>query len=86
VHPGYGQLAGGNDQTSRSIAQGIKTSEESNHSFEASGGYTRWVRSRAPTRTKRNRERLVPLQKSATKASKRVLTLPSRLGGYYRGP
>jgi hypothetical protein len=40
------------------------------------------VRSRAPTGTKCNRERLVPLQKSATKASKRVLTLPSRLGGY----
>jgi hypothetical protein len=27
-----------------------------------------------------------PLKKSATKASKRVLTLPSRLGGYCRGP
>jgi hypothetical protein len=39
------------------------------------------VRSRAPTGTKRNRERLVPLQKSATKASKRVLTLPSSRGG-----
>ena len=50
------------------------------------GGYTRRVRSRAPTGTKCNRERLVPLQKSATKASKRVLTLPSRLGGYCRGP
>jgi chromosome segregation ATPase len=36
--------------------------------------------------TKCNRERLVPLQKSVTKASKRVLTLPSRLGGYCRGP
>jgi hypothetical protein len=50
------------------------------------GGYTRWVRSRAPTGTKCNRERPVPLQKSATKASKRVSTLPSRLGGYCRGP
>jgi hypothetical protein len=50
------------------------------------GGYTRRVRSRAPTGTKRIRERLVPLQKSATKASKRMLTLPSRLGGYCRGP
>jgi hypothetical protein len=50
------------------------------------GGYTRRVRSRAPTGTKCNRERPVPLQKSATKASKRVPTLPSRLGGYCRGP
>ena len=50
------------------------------------GGYTRRVRSRAPIGIKCNRERLVPLQKSATKASKRVLTLPSRLGGYCRGP
>jgi hypothetical protein len=50
------------------------------------GGYTRRVRSRAPTGTKRNRERPVPLQKSATKASKRVPTLPSRLGGYCREP
>jgi hypothetical protein len=47
---------------------------------------TRRVRSRAPTGTKRNRERPGPLQKSATKASKRVSTLPSRLGGYCRGP
>ena len=50
------------------------------------GGYTRRVRSRAPTGTKRNRERPVPLQKSVTKASKRVLTLPSRLGGCSRKP
>jgi hypothetical protein len=50
------------------------------------GGYTRRVRSRAPTETKRNRERPVPLQNSATKASKRVLTLPLRLGGYCREP
>jgi hypothetical protein len=49
-------------------------------------GLPRRVHSRAPTGTKRNRERPVPLQKSATKASKRVLTLPSRLGGYCRGP
>jgi hypothetical protein len=50
------------------------------------GGYTRRVRSGAPTGTKRNRERSVPLQKSATNASKRVPTLPLRLGGYCRGP
>jgi hypothetical protein len=50
------------------------------------GGYTQRVRSRAPTGTKHNRERPIPLQKSATKASKRVLTLPLRLGGYCRGP
>jgi hypothetical protein len=73
----FGALQG-NNQTSRSIARGIKTSEESNHSSEASGA--------TPAGTKRNRERLVPLQKSATKASKRVLTLPSRLRGYCRGP
>jgi hypothetical protein len=37
MHPGYGQIAGGNNQTGRSITKGIKTSEESNHSSEASG-------------------------------------------------
>jgi hypothetical protein len=50
------------------------------------GGYTRRVRSRAPTRTECNQKRLVPLQKSAAKASKRVLVLPWRLRGYCRGP
>jgi hypothetical protein len=54
--------------------------------FRGLGGYNRWVRSRAPTGTKRNRERPVPLQKSVTKASKRVSTLPSRLGGYCQEP
>ena len=33
-----------------------------------------------------NSQLVTPIQKSATKASKRVLTLPSRLGGYCRGP
>jgi hypothetical protein len=44
------------------------------------------VRSRAPTETKYNRERLVPSQKKCGKASKRVPTLPLRLGGYCRVP
>jgi hypothetical protein len=66
--------------------KGIKTSEESNHSSEASGAYTRRVRSRTPTGTKCNRERPVPSQKKCGKASKRVPTLPLRLGGYCRVP
>jgi hypothetical protein len=49
------------------------------------GGYTRWVRARAPTGTEHNRESLVPSQKSS-RTSKRVSALPSRLGGYCRVP
>jgi hypothetical protein len=37
MHPGYGQTARGNDQTGQGITKSIKTSEESNHSSEASG-------------------------------------------------
>jgi hypothetical protein len=37
MHPGYHQIARGNNQTGQGIAKGIKTSEESNHSSEASG-------------------------------------------------
>jgi hypothetical protein len=37
VHLGYDQIARGNNQTGRGITKGIKTSEESNHSSEASG-------------------------------------------------
>jgi hypothetical protein len=37
MHPGYNQVACGNNQTGRGITKGIKTSEESNHSSEASG-------------------------------------------------
>jgi hypothetical protein len=43
----------------------------------------------APACTHRNKmqpRKASPLAKSATKASKRVPTLPSRLGGYCRGP
>jgi hypothetical protein len=59
------------------ITRRIKTSEESNHSSEASGA--------TPIGTKYNQERLVPLQKSG-RTSKQVPTLPSRLGGYCRVP
>jgi hypothetical protein len=37
MHPGYHQIARGNNQTDQGIVKGIKTSEESNHSSEASG-------------------------------------------------
>ena len=36
MHPGYDQIALGNNQTGQGITKGIKTSEESNHSSEAS--------------------------------------------------
>jgi hypothetical protein len=37
MHPGYGQAAWGNNKAGRGITKSIKTSEESNHSSEASG-------------------------------------------------
>jgi hypothetical protein len=37
MHPGCGQAARGNNQADRGITTRIKTSEESNHSSEASG-------------------------------------------------
>jgi hypothetical protein len=37
MHRGYGQAARGNNQAGRGITKSIKTSEESNHSSEASG-------------------------------------------------
>jgi hypothetical protein len=46
------------------------------------GGYTRRVRSRAPTRTRQKPRKAGPLTENAAKASKRVPSLPSRLGGY----
>jgi hypothetical protein len=85
MHPGYGQTARGNNQAGRGVTKGIKTSEESNHSSEASGA-TPGGGGGAPPGTKCNRERPVPSQKSAAKASKRVPTLPLRLGGYCRVP
>jgi hypothetical protein len=63
-----------------------KTSEESNHSSEASGATPGGcARAHPPERNATEKGRS-PCKKSATKASKRVLTLPSRLGGYCRGP
>jgi hypothetical protein len=50
------------------------------------GGYTRQVRSRAPLRTRQKPRKAGPLTENAAKASKRVPTLPSRLGGYCRVP
>jgi hypothetical protein len=37
MHPGYGQAAWGNDQAGQGTTKSIKTSEESNHSSDASG-------------------------------------------------
>jgi hypothetical protein len=50
------------------------------------GGYIRRVRSREPTRTRQKPRKAGPLTENAAKASKRVPTLPSRLGGYCRVP
>jgi hypothetical protein len=63
----------------------IKTSEESKPLLRGLEGYTRRVRSRAPTGTKYNREGPVPSQKSG-RTSKRVPALPLRLEGYCRVP
>jgi hypothetical protein len=49
-------------------------------------GYTRRVRSRAPIRTRQKPRKAGPLNENTSKASKRVPTLPSRLGatvGYH---
>jgi hypothetical protein len=63
-----------------------KTSKESNHSSEASGATPGGcARAHPPERNTTEKGRS-PCKKSATKASKRVSTLPSRLGGYCRGP
>jgi hypothetical protein len=48
-------------------------------------GYTRRVRSRTH-QNKAKPRKVGPLTENAAKASKRVPTLPSRLGGYYRVP
>jgi hypothetical protein len=63
MHPGYHQIARGNNQTGQGIAKGIKTSEESNHSSEALGATPcGCARAHLPEQNV-NRERLVPLQK-----------------------
>jgi hypothetical protein len=85
MHPGYDKFAGGNNQTGRGVTKGIKTSKESNHSFEARGLHP----AGALARTHRNKmqpRKADPLAKKCDKASKRVPTLPLRLGGYCRGP
>jgi hypothetical protein len=76
----------------------IKTSEESNHSSEASGatpggggGGGPPPKNKTPRepRTHQNKakpRKAGPLTENAAKASKRVPTLPSRLGGYCRVP
>jgi hypothetical protein len=67
MHPGYNQVAWGNNQAGRGITKGIKTLEESNHSSEASGATPGGCARAHPPEQKCNRERSVPSQKSAAK-------------------
>jgi hypothetical protein len=85
MHPGYGQTAWGNNQASRGITKSIKTSEESNHSSEASGA-TPGGCARAHLPEQNITEKGRSPHKKCGKASKRVPTLPTRLGGYCRVP
>jgi hypothetical protein len=85
MHPGYGRAARANNQAGRGIMKSIKTSEESNHSSEASGATPgRCARAHPPEQNITEKGRSP--HKKCGKASKRVRTLPSRLRGYYRVP
>jgi hypothetical protein len=86
MHPGYVQFAWANNQTNRSITKRTKTSKESNHSSEASGATPGGCARAHPPEWNATEKGRSSCKKSATKASKRVLTLPSSLGGYCRGP
>jgi hypothetical protein len=49
------------------------------------GGYTRWVHSRAPTGTKCNRERPIPLQKKCDKSLQASINTPFEARGLLSG-
>jgi hypothetical protein len=85
VHPGYGQAASGNNKADRGITKRIKTSKESNHSFEASGATPNGCARAHPSGQNITKKGWSPCKKSG-RTSKRVPTLPSRLGGYCRVP
>jgi hypothetical protein len=85
VHPSYSQAAGGNNKADRGITKRIKTSEESNHSSEASGATPNGCARAHPLEPNTTEKGRSPCKKSS-RASKRVPILPSRLGGYCRVP
>jgi hypothetical protein len=85
MHPGCGQAAWGNNKADRGIRKRIKTSEESNHSSEASGATPDGCARVHPSEQNTTENGWSPCKKSG-RTSKRVLTLPSRLEGYCRGP
>jgi hypothetical protein len=70
---------------SQGITKSIKTSEESNHSSEASGATPDGCARAHPSEQTITEKGRSP-HKRCGKASKRVPTLPSRLGGYCRVP
>jgi hypothetical protein len=72
-------------QTGRGITKGTKTSKESNHSSEASGATPGGCARAHPPEQNVTEKGRSPCRK-CDKASKRVPTLPLRLGGYCRGP
>jgi hypothetical protein len=84
VHPGCDQAARGNNKADQGITKRIKTSEESNHSSEASGATPDGCARMHPSEQNITEKGWSPCKKSG-KTSKRVPTLPSRLGGYCRG-
>jgi hypothetical protein len=75
VHPGCGQAARGNNKADRGITKRIKTSEESNHSSEASGATPGGCARAHPPEQSITNEGWSPCQKS-DRTSKRVPTLP----------
>jgi hypothetical protein len=85
MHPGYDQIAWGNNQTGQGITKGIKTSKESNHSSEPSGATPGGCARAHPPEQNITEKGRSPCKK-CDKASKRVPTLPLRLGGYCRVP
>jgi hypothetical protein len=85
VHRGCGQAARGNNKADQGITKRIKTSEESNHSSKASGATPGGCAHAHPSEQTTTEKGRSPCKKSG-RTSKRVPTLPSRLGAYCRGP
>jgi hypothetical protein len=85
MHPGYGQAALENNKADRGITRRTKTSEESNHSSEASVATPDGCARAHPSKQNITEKGWSPCKKSG-RTSKRVPTLPLRLGGYCRVP
>jgi hypothetical protein len=71
--------------TCRGITKSVKTSEESNHSSEASGATPGGCARAHPLEQSITEKGRSPHQKCG-RTSKRASPLPSRLGGYCRVP